>query len=950
MVTGPIVSCLCVTEDRAAFLPWLLWNFDKQSWPARELVIVDSSGTAPSLPERDDVRLLRMPLRATVGRKRNRALAEARGELVTWFDDDDWQHPEKLARLVAALAPDRVLTGSTRSWFVDLARERACRYSGREIVFNSAGFRRAAVAALRFDELQPRATDTHWLRAVRGVARGRSASLDGPPLSFWLCHDRNLSNPAAKRSGNISLEAIARELGRAWGETSEQLRALRARLGHATGAVPAQVPGERESAVASSTGRAVPERRTPGASVTTTRVEPGEPTERPASGAPPAAAEPLGRPAAVDPSDLPPVSAVVKVTVLDAPFIGVMIPHMLAQARFRFADRLVVVDRRREFEGKYVSRPRATEHALRATLDALCESGEVDRVLEVDYDPDRVASARAWFEPGSPPVPTHASTGGPIYPTLFGLDAVASDYVVQFDADVLFHTGPESWVDASLRLMMDHPDLWLMMTHPGPPAGPGGRSLKGSNARRAQWDPAQRIWRFRSATTRYFLCDRRRLRGRIPVHVAPEGGCAPLEQCISVALQRNSAWRGNLCDRGSWHLHAHHHGDPFPDWAPGLARAVAAGLFPAVQRGVYDLRLDRATDRSAWRTLLEPSTRSGVTAVPKPAGNPRFAASSIAESAAVPAGGRTAPTPRAPATGEPPRPRVARSAERIARLGPVTGPSKADAADTDAVANAALGEQLAVVIPIRDRAGRRIQNCLTSLRWQPEGAVGEIILVSHGSRPEIDSELAELCARFGASLLRIGSTADPWNKPYALNVGIQSAASARFVMTMDADMILAPGFAAAVHAQLTREPKSLVLCRSSDLPQSTNLPTDPAALRDALPAARRRATLRGRKGSGGIQAAERAFFMAVRGYDEDMLYWGAMDNDMLHRAEAAGLKPSWIDEETYMLHQWHMRKATALRDVRQQAEARRFWERNHALAAARASQVERNLSGWGLLR
>lgn len=45
----PLVSCLCVTEDRAAFMPWLFWNYDRQSYARRELVIVDSS-TIPFEP------------------------------------------------------------------------------------------------------------------------------------------------------------------------------------------------------------------------------------------------------------------------------------------------------------------------------------------------------------------------------------------------------------------------------------------------------------------------------------------------------------------------------------------------------------------------------------------------------------------------------------------------------------------------------------------------------------------------------------------------------------------------------------------------------------------------------------------------------------------------------------------------------------------------------------
>src|SRR6187402_1451329 len=93
-----LVSCLCVTENREAFMPWLLWCFNRQSWARRELVIVDSSEQTPSASdELANVRVLSVPRGMSVAAKRNLALQEAAGEVVTWFDDDDWQHPHKLA-------------------------------------------------------------------------------------------------------------------------------------------------------------------------------------------------------------------------------------------------------------------------------------------------------------------------------------------------------------------------------------------------------------------------------------------------------------------------------------------------------------------------------------------------------------------------------------------------------------------------------------------------------------------------------------------------------------------------------------------------------------------------------------------------------------------------------------------------------------------------------------
>jgi hypothetical protein len=79
-----------VTENRAEFMPWLLWNFDKQDYEPRELVVVDSSHCRQSPPSRPDVVVVRCPFGTSVGAKRNLALAAASGAFLTWIDDDDW--------------------------------------------------------------------------------------------------------------------------------------------------------------------------------------------------------------------------------------------------------------------------------------------------------------------------------------------------------------------------------------------------------------------------------------------------------------------------------------------------------------------------------------------------------------------------------------------------------------------------------------------------------------------------------------------------------------------------------------------------------------------------------------------------------------------------------------------------------------------------------------------
>jgi len=574
-----LVSCLCVTEGRPAFMPWLLWCFDCQTWPRRELVVIDSSPEPFHVVGRDDIRVVTLPPGTCIGRKRNLAMQEAHGEVITWFDDDDWQHPHKLAWLVEALSKGAPYAGSYRGWFVDLMRSRCTSYRGPKghITFNSAGFRREAVLGLSFREALLRATDTRWMRELAAHYPDKAALLERDDMFFWLCHKENLSNPAKKRRLPNTLEVLKDRIGaEAWGDTDDALDALRMRLHGGDSAWAADwSPG---NGIVVSAPAAEPRLRS------APKRNEGDPT---------------------DEEEHPPVGLMIKATVMDTPFLDIMVRHMISQARYPFAERTIVVDRPPAFTGKYLTRPRASQDGLDQVLEQLLADGVVDHVREVDITPTSVQQVtERYFSKEAHCVPTHAATGGPIYATLFGLESLSTDYVLQMDADILFHAGAVSWVAQALKCMARDPRLWLMMTHPGPPAGLPGKSLGPRNACRATWDDELQIWRFRNAMTRYFLCDRRKLRHRLRL-ISRSRGCAPLEQCISNALQRHSAFRGNLGDLQSWHLHVWHHGDPFLLWAPLLTRAIEAGHFPTFQRGDYDLRLDRTRDRREWRALLE---------------------------------------------------------------------------------------------------------------------------------------------------------------------------------------------------------------------------------------------------------------------------------------------------------------------------------------------------------
>ena len=222
------ISYLCVTHERPQFIPWLLWNFERQTWPDKELIIVDSSETPAAVFAREhpDVRVVAAP-GANVPAKRNIALAEAAGDAITWLDDDDWRHPDSAA-VLAALLDGAPVAGGRWSWFVDLATGQTRRFCDRRgLLFACLLLDTSVARAAAFDERLERGSDLPWLTAV--LQQPFAYTYD--PLAFFLSHDRNLGNGTAGHTFNRGLDDISYTVGRrAWGKTTGALTALRGRL------------------------------------------------------------------------------------------------------------------------------------------------------------------------------------------------------------------------------------------------------------------------------------------------------------------------------------------------------------------------------------------------------------------------------------------------------------------------------------------------------------------------------------------------------------------------------------------------------------------------------------------------------------------------------------------------------------------------------------------------
>lgn len=94
-----LVSCAMVTghqQERRVFTRMALEAFNRQTYPHRELVVLNQSGER-WMPNRPDIReILTEP--GVLGQKRNEILRYCHGELVVQWDDDDWHGFRRIAK------------------------------------------------------------------------------------------------------------------------------------------------------------------------------------------------------------------------------------------------------------------------------------------------------------------------------------------------------------------------------------------------------------------------------------------------------------------------------------------------------------------------------------------------------------------------------------------------------------------------------------------------------------------------------------------------------------------------------------------------------------------------------------------------------------------------------------------------------------------------------------
>jgi len=127
----PLVSCVMPTADRRVFVPQAIRYFQSQTYPNRELVIVDdgNESVADLVPDDPRIRYIRLSGQRSLGAKRNECVEASRGDLIMHWDDDDWMAPHRISYQVdALLREDAEVCGLDCMLFYDLDTHEAWMY------------------------------------------------------------------------------------------------------------------------------------------------------------------------------------------------------------------------------------------------------------------------------------------------------------------------------------------------------------------------------------------------------------------------------------------------------------------------------------------------------------------------------------------------------------------------------------------------------------------------------------------------------------------------------------------------------------------------------------------------------------------------------------------------------------------------------------------------------
>lgn len=197
---APLVSCIMPTFNRRSYVPQAIRCFLRQDYPNLELLIVDdgSDDIRDCVPDDERIRYIRLGEKLKLGAKRNFACAEARGEFIVHWDDDDWYPSWRVSAQVRALIDNAAdVSGTSQIFYYDAASDRTWeyKYGSRNASWvggNTLAYRKSFWERNKFPEINVGEDSRFlWSRASKKIF-----DLNDPALCVASIHPHNTSRKA----------------------------------------------------------------------------------------------------------------------------------------------------------------------------------------------------------------------------------------------------------------------------------------------------------------------------------------------------------------------------------------------------------------------------------------------------------------------------------------------------------------------------------------------------------------------------------------------------------------------------------------------------------------------------------------------------------------------------------------------------------------------------------
>ena len=192
----PLISCVCLTENRVPLLKRAIKCFENQTYNRKELVIVHKQNDFATIELLQSLRHLKIksvsvdPKRKmSLGELRNLSIQNSSGDFFCQWDDDDWYHNKRLETQI--LTSNKAASALLNLVIYDSKKKQAF-LSFNRLWENSILCKKNIVTKnFRYANLN-KSEDTEFVQNL--LANNQVFAIESPPMYIYIFHGANTWN------------------------------------------------------------------------------------------------------------------------------------------------------------------------------------------------------------------------------------------------------------------------------------------------------------------------------------------------------------------------------------------------------------------------------------------------------------------------------------------------------------------------------------------------------------------------------------------------------------------------------------------------------------------------------------------------------------------------------------------------------------------------------------